>query len=129
MRPLRVGLLRLYVARFRRVVRRAWPEFSKSGYGLTNVAAHFGIEYRAHDALEDARCAGELLLRAIDETGLSPEQWLVRVEQPIDPNAAHGPSVTVIRMGSYATKFSCLLGLCRFLAMRQRMQPQRQDAE
>ena len=73
-----------------RVVRRAWPEFSKSGYGLSNVAAHFGIDYQAHDALEDARCAGELLLRAVAETGLSPEQWLIRVEQPIDPTAAHG---------------------------------------
>ncbi len=62
-----------------RVVRRAWPEFSRSGYGLSNAAAHFGIEYRAHDALEDARCAGLLLLRAIAETGLSVEQWLVRV--------------------------------------------------
>ncbi len=68
-----------------KVVRRAWPEFSKSGYGLSNVAAHFGIDYRAHDALEDARCAGLLLLRAVAETGISPEQWLTRVEQPIDP--------------------------------------------
>jgi len=66
-----------------RVVRRTWPEFSRSGYGLSNVAAHFGIEYRAHDALEDARCAGLLLLRAIAETSISPEQWLVRVKQPI----------------------------------------------
>jgi DNA polymerase-3 subunit epsilon len=24
-----------------RVVRRAWPQFSKSGYGLSNVATHF----------------------------------------------------------------------------------------
>ena len=68
-----------------RVVRRAWPEFSKSGYGLSNVAAHFGIDYQAHDALEDARCAGLLLLRAVAETGLSPEEWLIRVTQPIDP--------------------------------------------
>jgi DNA polymerase-3 subunit epsilon len=72
-----------------RVVRRAWPEFSRSGYGLSNVAAHFSIDYRAHDALEDARCAGLLLLRAIADTGLSPEQWLTRVDQPIDP---HGNS-------------------------------------
>lgn len=72
------------------VVRRAWPEFSKSGYGLTNLAEHFGIDYRAHDALEDARCAGEVVLLAIVKTGLSPEQWLLRVEQPIDPTAAHG---------------------------------------
>jgi DNA polymerase-3 subunit epsilon len=68
-----------------RVVRRAWPEFSRSGYGLSNVAAHFGIDYRAHDALEDAQCAGLLLLRAIAETGLTIEQWLTRVTQPIDP--------------------------------------------
>jgi DNA polymerase III subunit epsilon len=66
-----------------RVVRRAWPEFSKSGYGLSNVATHFGIDYQAHDALEDARCAGLLLLRAIAETGISPEQWLLRVKKPI----------------------------------------------
>ena len=73
-----------------RVVRRAWPEFSKCGYGLSNVATHFGIEYRAHDALEDARCAGELVLRAIADTGLDVEQWLTRVKQPIDLTAAQG---------------------------------------
>jgi DNA polymerase III subunit epsilon len=73
-----------------RVVRRAWPEFSKSGYGLSNVATRFGIAYRAHDAVEDARCAGELLLRAIADTGLTVEQWLARVQQPIEPSAAHG---------------------------------------
>jgi DNA polymerase-3 subunit epsilon len=66
-----------------RVVRRAWPQFSRSGYGLSNVAAHFGIEYKAHDALEDARCAGLLVLRAVAETGLSPEEWILRAEQPI----------------------------------------------
>ena len=65
------------------VVRRAWPIFSRSGYGLTNVAAEFGIKYKPHDALEDARCAGEILLRAISETGLGIDQWLERVKQPI----------------------------------------------
>jgi DNA polymerase III subunit epsilon len=72
-----------------KVVRRTWPEFSRSGYGLSNLATHFGIEYQAHDALEDARCAGLVLLRAVAETGLSPEQWLTRVEQPIG-TAGHG---------------------------------------
>ena len=66
-----------------RVVRRAWPQFSKSGYGLSNVARNFGIAYQAHDALEDARCAGSLLLRAVAESGLNPEQWLTRSAQPI----------------------------------------------
>lgn len=66
-----------------KVVRRAWAGFAHSGYGLSNVAAHFGIRYNEHNALEDARCAGEILLRAVSETGLSTEQWLDRVEQPI----------------------------------------------
>jgi DNA polymerase-3 subunit epsilon len=79
-----------------RVVRRAWPTFSKRGYGLANVAAHFCIKYKAHDAFEDARCAGEILLRAIAETGLSVDQWLERAAQPIDPSAA----VAITRDGS-----------------------------
>lgn len=69
-----------------RVVRRAWPKFSRSGYGLANVASELGIQYRQHDALEDARCAGEILLRAITETGLGIDQWLERAKQPIDPS-------------------------------------------
>jgi DNA polymerase-3 subunit epsilon len=67
-----------------RVVRRAWPDlFRQSGYGLNNVASHFGIRYRAHDAEEDAWAAGMVLLRAIQETGLSLQEWLVRVRKPI----------------------------------------------
>lgn len=58
-----------------RVVRRTWPRFSQSGYGLSNVAAHFGISFKHHDAEEDARVAGEILLRAIQETGSSAADW------------------------------------------------------
>jgi len=71
-----------------RVVRRAWPRFAQSGYGLQNVASEFGIQYKSHDALEDARCAGEILLRAIAETGLSLDQWIERVTQPINPSSS-----------------------------------------
>lgn len=66
-----------------RVVRRTWTSVARVGYGLANVAAQLGIEYQPHDAFEDARCAGEVLLRAISESGLSIEEWLVRVNQPI----------------------------------------------
>lgn len=68
-----------------RVVRRTWSAFSHTGYGLANLAKEFGIDYRAHDALEDARCAGEILLRAISESGLTIDQWLIRANQPIHP--------------------------------------------
>jgi DNA polymerase-3 subunit epsilon len=62
-----------------RVARRAWAGFARSGYGLSHVAEYLGIHYRAHDAGEDAQCAGEVLLRAIADTGLTLEQWLTRV--------------------------------------------------
>lgn len=66
-----------------RVVRETWPQFAKAGYGLPNLAAHFGIEYGAHDALEDARCAGLILLKAIAESGTSLEDWVECVEMPL----------------------------------------------
>lgn len=68
-----------------KVVRRAWPEFSQKGYGLANVTKHFGIEFQHHNAKEDARAAGEILLRAVAATGLGVEQWLERAAQPIYP--------------------------------------------
>lgn len=61
-----------------KVVRRAWPEFAKKGYGLANLARRFEIVFNHHDALEDARAAGEVLLRAVKETGIPVEEWLVR---------------------------------------------------
>jgi len=67
-----------------RVSRRAWKQFEDSGYGLTNVAAYCGIEFRNHDALEDARAAAQILLRAMEEAGLDVVGWLTRVRQPID---------------------------------------------
>ncbi len=65
-----------------RVVRRTWLDRARSGYGLGPVAEMLGIEFRHHDAEEDARAAGEILLRAIAETGLSVPEWLVRVQRP-----------------------------------------------
>jgi DNA polymerase-3 subunit epsilon len=72
-----------------KAVRRAWPQlFAHSGYGLSSVGAHLGIAYKAHDAREDARCTGLILLHAIADTGLSLESWLTRVNLPIDPDGS-----------------------------------------
>jgi DNA polymerase III subunit epsilon len=68
-----------------RVVRRTWPQFSKRGYGLANIAAHCGIAFGHHDAGEDARAAALILLRAMDETGLDIAGWMLRARQPIRP--------------------------------------------
>ena len=68
-----------------RVARRAWSEFSRSGYGLKNLANHFGISFEHHDALEDARAAGEILLRAIAHTGSTAAEWCSLVNRPLSP--------------------------------------------
>jgi DNA polymerase-3 subunit epsilon len=67
-----------------RVVRRAWPAFAQKGYGLANVTKHLRIEFHHHNAKEDARAAGEVLLRAIAKTGFTVEQWLDRTAKPIN---------------------------------------------
>jgi DNA polymerase-3 subunit epsilon len=58
-----------------RVARRAWPQFAQRGYGLANVASTLGINFRHHDALEDARAAGEIMLRAVAATGIALADW------------------------------------------------------
>lgn len=59
-----------------RVARRTWNQFQRAGYGLSNLAEHFEIKFKHHDALEDARAAGEILWRAINDSGRSAEEWL-----------------------------------------------------
>lgn len=65
------------------VARRAWTDVAKAGYGLKNLAQRFGIEFKHHDALHDARTAGLILLRAIDETGFDPTQWIAQCQHGI----------------------------------------------
>lgn len=65
-----------------RVVRRAYPQFSERGYGLANVAKEFGMDFNHHDALEDARVAGAILIQAIADTGIQIEEWLKIMERP-----------------------------------------------
>lgn len=81
-----------------RVVRRAWPEFSHRGYGLENVADALGIDFCHHDAQEDARVAGEVLVCAIQTTGISLPAWFDRVKKPI--TLASGASGSIAREGN-----------------------------
>ncbi|WP_417737481.1 exonuclease domain-containing protein [Rosistilla oblonga] len=66
-----------------RVVRRTWLDRSRSGYGLRPVANMLGISFNHHDAEEDARVAGEILLHAIAKSELSATEWLTRAYQTI----------------------------------------------
>lgn len=75
-----------------RVARRTWKQFATSGYGLQNLCDHIGYEFAHHDALEDAKAAAQVMLAAMQTTGLTVEDWLRRVQQPIDPSAAAAAS-------------------------------------
>ena len=67
-----------------RIARRAWPErYGQRGYGLKKIARDLDISFRHHDALEDARAAAEIVLRACAATNTDIEGWLLRVGRPI----------------------------------------------
>lgn len=66
-----------------RVARRTWEECAWSGYGLANVCRIIGYEFKHHDALEDAKAAGQVILAAIDKTGLDIDAWIYRISKPI----------------------------------------------
>jgi DNA polymerase-3 subunit epsilon len=68
-----------------RVVRRTWKELAWKGYGLANVCSKIGYEFRHHDALEDAKATGYVLLAALQESQQDLDEWQRRVSQPIDP--------------------------------------------
>ena len=59
------------------IARRAWPQKynRRRGWGLAAIAADLGIAFRHHDALEDARAAGEIVLYACHHTGLDIDGW------------------------------------------------------
>ena len=71
-----------------RVARRTWAECAKSGYGLANVCNMIGYNFNHHNALEDAKAAGHVMLAAMQESGLDLDAMLRRVLQPIDPSSS-----------------------------------------
>lgn len=74
-----------------RVARRAWEDCAWSGYGLASVCEKIGYQFKHHDALEDAKAAGQVLLAAIEKTRIELGGWCVRVEQPINLLASGDP--------------------------------------
>ena len=66
-----------------RVARRTWKECAWKGYGLSNICKMLNYEFNHHDALEDAKAAGYIMLTAMHQSCLNLEGWLKRVNQPI----------------------------------------------
>ncbi|MBI3126386.1 MAG: 3'-5' exoribonuclease [Candidatus Tectomicrobia bacterium] len=80
-----------------KAARRAWAECARSGYGLADACKRIGYKLRPHNALhnalEDAKAAGHVLLAAMSEMGLDLEGILRRVRLPIDPSSASSGAI------------------------------------
>lgn len=51
------------------IARKAWPQFrGNGGHGLANLQKVLRLDFRHHDAAEDARAAAQVILMAEDET-------------------------------------------------------------
>lgn len=66
-----------------RVVRRTWEDCARSGYGLAKVCQRIGYEFEHHNALEDAKAAGHVLLAAMSASSSDLDGVLKRIMQPI----------------------------------------------
>ncbi len=58
------------------IARRTWPEMRT--HQLTALGKYFGIEYLAHDALEDSRTCGQLIKIAADKWGVNSVEDLLK---------------------------------------------------
>lgn len=65
------------------IARRTWEEVAYKGYGLANLTKHLGIQFKHHDALEDAIAAAQVVHQACELTGLNIEDWFERIGKPI----------------------------------------------
>ena len=73
-----------------KVVRRTWEDVAYRGYGLSIMADRLGIEYKEHDALEDAIAAGKVFLAAAQEAGIDTlEGWFDRIKKPLSAGQSH----------------------------------------
>ena len=81
-----------------RVVRRTWKDLAWGGYGLAKVCQRLGYEFKHHDALEDAKAAGYVLIAALQESQQDLSFWQSRVNKPID--LEHSSSIPVHRDGN-----------------------------
>jgi DNA polymerase-3 subunit epsilon len=62
-----------------RVARRIWAQFAQRGYGLANLAKFLDYDFQHHDALEDAKAVGYIVLAAMQESGLDIDALVKRV--------------------------------------------------
>ena len=58
------------------IARAAWPGKYGKKYNLRYIADGLGIEFKHHDAVEDARAVAEIVLQACRYSGKGLREWL-----------------------------------------------------
>lgn len=66
----------------------AFPDVAAKGCRLNELATALGLEFRHHDALEDARTAGLIVVKALDATGLALDELTRRARAVEAPRRA-----------------------------------------
>jgi DNA polymerase-3 subunit epsilon len=66
-----------------RIVRRVLSEYSRKGYALQNLAAHFKLKTNPHDALDDARTCGRIVNLLLQQSNTKVDDWLTLTSKPI----------------------------------------------
>ena len=69
-----------------KIARRTWEQFAYKGYGLGNISKFLNIEFKHHDALEDAIASGRIAIHACKKSGMSISEWVNRIKKPIKLN-------------------------------------------
>lgn len=65
-----------------KIARATWPDrYGREGWALKKIAQDLKIEFRHHDALEDAMATAQILLHAHRESGLDVDDWLEQAGQ------------------------------------------------
>ncbi|KAA3639423.1 MAG: transposase [Proteobacteria bacterium] len=68
------------------VARRTWDDFKYKGYGLDNVCSFLGYEFKHHDALEDAKAAGHVIMSALEKYPGGFDELIERLGKPLSPH-------------------------------------------
>lgn len=82
------------------VARRTWNECACTGYGLGPVCRLIGYAFAHHDALEDAKAAGQVLIAACAQSGLTVADWITRVRRPINGTSSSRYAPSIRREGN-----------------------------
>ncbi len=56
-----------------KIAQSTWDELKDCGFGLQALADHFGIVYKAHNALEDAKTTAKVVIQALKDSGKTLE--------------------------------------------------------